>query len=222
MLIQHLRGNMISRWTDFLTTDGEKASRERDTEFERNKKLTSNELLAAWNEAWDRLFKTLAALEPSDLQKTITIRGEEHSVLEAIQRESVHYAMHVGQIIFLPSTLKRRTGSRFPFPGDSPRSFSVGSSLLGGWGGLLRSFEENAGAATNSDKESSPGKNSARSRSIPSTAASSVNALGEINLFREFGWSQKATVPYPLGTLGVPTTSLTSHQPFEPSVTFVP
>jgi len=123
VLIQHLRGNMISRWTDFLTTDGEKTSRKRDAEFERDKKLTSNELLDAWNEGWDRLFKTLAALEASDLQKTITIRGEEHSVLQAIQRESVHYAMHVGQIIFLAKHLETENWESLSIPRGQSETF---------------------------------------------------------------------------------------------------
>ncbi len=124
VLIQHLRGNMISRWTDFLTTDGEKASRKRDTEFERDRKRTSNELLDAWNEGWDRLFKTLSALEPSDLQKTITIRGEEHSVLEALQHELVHYAMHVGQIVFLAKHLEAESWESLSIPrGQSEKFF---------------------------------------------------------------------------------------------------
>ncbi len=126
VLIHHLRGNMISRWTDFLTTDGEKTSRKRDMEFERVKELTSNELLDAWNEGWDHLFKTLAALEPSDLQKSITIRGEEHSVLDAIQRESVHYAMHVGQIVFLAKHLETETWESLSIPrGQSERFFRL-------------------------------------------------------------------------------------------------
>ncbi|MGH9461236.1 MAG: DUF1572 family protein, partial [Vicinamibacteria bacterium] len=87
VLIQHLRGNMLSRWTDFLTADGEKPSRKRDTEFDRETKPTSNQLLDAWNEGWDCLFEALATLQPSDLERTITIRGEDHSVLEAIQRQ---------------------------------------------------------------------------------------------------------------------------------------
>jgi len=123
VLIQHLRGNMFSRWTDFLTTDGEKANRKRDTEFVRDKKLTSNELLDVWNEGWDRLFKTLSTLEPSDLQKTITIRGEEHSVLQAIERELVHYAMHVGQIIFLAKHLETKNWKSLSIPRGQSEEF---------------------------------------------------------------------------------------------------
>ena len=126
VLIQHLHGNMISRWTDFLTTDGEKASRKRDTEFDRDKKLTSNELLDIWNEGWDRLFKTLTTLQSSDLPKTMTIRGEPHSVLEAIQRELVHYAMHVGQGVFLAKHVEAATWQSLSIPrGQSERFFRL-------------------------------------------------------------------------------------------------
>jgi hypothetical protein len=126
VLIQHLRGNMISRWTDFLTTDGEKASRKRDTEFEENKRRTSNELLGDWNEGWDCLFRTLSALEPTDLQKTITIRGEEHSVLEAIQRQLTHCAYHVGQIVFLAKHLEAESWDSLSIPrGQSEKFFRV-------------------------------------------------------------------------------------------------
>lgn len=105
VLIRHLRGNMLSRWTDFLTTDGEKETRNRDTEFVQDVKATPDELVEVWNEGWDRLFETLSSLTPADLQKTVTIRGVEHTVMEAIQREFAHYASHVGQIVFLAKHL---------------------------------------------------------------------------------------------------------------------
>ena len=126
VLIQHLRGNMTSRWTDFLTTDGEKASRKRDTEFDRDKKLTSNELLGLWNEGWDRLFQTLTSLQPADLQKTIAIRGEPHTVMEAIQRELVHDAMHVGQIVFLAKHVEAANWESLSIPrGESEKFFRL-------------------------------------------------------------------------------------------------
>jgi hypothetical protein len=126
VLIQHLRGNMLSRWTDFLTTDGEKPTRKRDTEFDREKKLTSNQLLDAWNEGWDCLFATLATLQPSDLGRTITIRGEDHSVLEAIQRQLTHSAYHVGQIVFLAKHLETRNWESLSIPrGQSEKFFRL-------------------------------------------------------------------------------------------------
>jgi hypothetical protein len=126
VLIQHLRGNMLSRWTDFLTTDGEKPSRKRDTEFDREKKQSSNELLDAWNEGWDCLFKTLATLQPSDLQRNIAIRGEDHSVLEAIQRQLTHCAYHVGQIVFLAKHLEAESWESLSIPrGQSEKFFRL-------------------------------------------------------------------------------------------------
>ena len=124
VLIQHLRGNMVSRWTDFLTSDGEKPSRKRDTEFQPNRERSSYELLTAWNEGWDCLFKSLASLRPSDLQKTITIRGEPHTVLEAIQRQLSHCAYHVGQMVFLAKHLAAENWETLSIPrGQSEKFF---------------------------------------------------------------------------------------------------
>jgi hypothetical protein len=101
ILIQHLSGNMLSRWTDFLTTDGEKPDRNRDREFEPGRKLSRDQLMEVWNRGWDCLFRTFKSLAPEDLQKQVTIRGEGYSVVEAIQIQISHYAYHVGQIVFL-------------------------------------------------------------------------------------------------------------------------
>lgn len=100
ILVKHLAGNMRSRWTDFLTSDGEKPDRNRDSEFE-TPPATRAELLALWRAGWDVLFATLATLDDSDLTKTVVIRGEAHSVMQAINRQVAHYAYHVGQIVFL-------------------------------------------------------------------------------------------------------------------------
>ena len=100
IIVQHLWGNMLSRWTDFLNTDGEKEWRDRDSEFENTIK-TKAELLAKWNEGWDCLFNALNALSHDDLDKTIYVRKEPLNVLDAINRQLVHYSSHVGQIVFL-------------------------------------------------------------------------------------------------------------------------
>jgi hypothetical protein len=105
LLVKHLRGNMLSRWTDFLTTDGEKPWRNRDQEFEATAAPSRDELVAGWEEGWRCLFTALEALKPEDLARPITIRGEELSVVEAIQRQLSHYAGHVGQLIFLAKHL---------------------------------------------------------------------------------------------------------------------
>ena len=101
MIMKHIAGNLRSRWTDFLTTDGEKPDRRRDTEFVAEAPDTPQTLLQRWEEGWSRLFETLAALRPEDLDRIIVIRGEPHSALRALQRSLAHTAYHVGQIVFL-------------------------------------------------------------------------------------------------------------------------
>lgn len=99
-LVKHLSGNMRSRWRDFLTTDGEKPERNRDSEFDAPF-TTRAEMTAAWDTGWKLLFDTLATLSAADLDKRITIRGEAHSVLQAITRQNTHIAYHVGQIVYI-------------------------------------------------------------------------------------------------------------------------
>lgn len=101
LLVKHLAGNMWSRWRDFLTTDGEKEDRRRDTEFELYDGDTRAGLAEGWERGWGALLDTLKALEPSDLNRSITIRDEPHSVLEAIFRQMTHYSYHIGQIVLL-------------------------------------------------------------------------------------------------------------------------
>lgn len=104
VLVKHVAGNQRSRWTDFLTTDGEKPDRQRDTEFVLDPDDTRDSLMARWEAGWSLLFSTLDALGPEDLAATVHIRGEAHSVLQAIQRQLSHYAYHVGQIALLART----------------------------------------------------------------------------------------------------------------------
>jgi uncharacterized damage-inducible protein DinB len=105
MLMQHLAGNMRSRWTDFLTTDGEKPWRQRDAEFE-PPALDHAALMASWQSGWQVLFDTLATLTDDDLARTITIRGEGQSVLTALTRQLAHYAGHAYQIVLVAKHLK--------------------------------------------------------------------------------------------------------------------
>ena len=105
LIVKHVAGNMRSRWTDFLTTDGEKPDRDRDSEFETAEGTTRADLLARWEEGWSRLFGTLASLTEADLTKTVTIRSEPHTVVRAINRSLTHAAYHVGQIVFLCKVL---------------------------------------------------------------------------------------------------------------------
>jgi uncharacterized damage-inducible protein DinB len=100
ILMKHLSGNMRSRWRDFLTTDGEKPDRNRDTEFEAPFRSRA-EMMAAWDAAWRQVSQTLSTLTEADLDRSITIRGEAHSVMQAITRQIAHCAYHVGQIVYL-------------------------------------------------------------------------------------------------------------------------
>lgn len=100
-IVKHVAGNLRSRWTDFLTTDGEKPDRNRDSEFEREESDTRNSSMRAWEEGWQRCFSFLGSLKPADLSATITIRGDPLSAETAIQRSLSHTAQHVGQIVML-------------------------------------------------------------------------------------------------------------------------
>lgn len=105
IIIQHLHGNMRSRWTNFLTEDGEKSWRERDGEFNQ-RQISKEDLLHLWEEGWQVLLQTLASLEERDLEKTITIRSQPLTVVDAINRQLAHYSSHVGQIVYLGRWLK--------------------------------------------------------------------------------------------------------------------
>lgn len=100
IIVKHMVGNMRSRWRNFLTTDGEKADRNRDSEFEDAPK-TRDELMAIWGAGWKYVFDALEPLTDADLARTVLIRTEPHSVMQAINRQVAHYAMHIGQIVFV-------------------------------------------------------------------------------------------------------------------------
>src|SRR6266567_9560658 len=100
IIVKHMAGNMRSRWNDFLTSDGEKPDRNRDSEFE-SPPTTRAELLEMWERGWKRVFDALAPLSDDDLVRKITIRSEPHSVMQAINRQVAHYSYHVGQIVYL-------------------------------------------------------------------------------------------------------------------------
>jgi hypothetical protein len=105
VVMRHMAGNLRSRFTDFLTTDGEKPDRNRDGEFEMERPLTRGELMAGWERGWRVLFSALGELSPDDLLRDVYIRGERHSVLQALQRQLIHHASHVGQIVLLSKHL---------------------------------------------------------------------------------------------------------------------
>jgi uncharacterized damage-inducible protein DinB len=123
IIVKHMAGNMRSRWTDFLTSDGEKPDRNRDTEFEQPP-TTRTELLKIWNSGWDRVFAAIEPLSDSDLERKVTIRGEPHSVMQAISRQIAHYAYHVGQIVFLAKHLNSSAWKSLSVPRNKSSEFN--------------------------------------------------------------------------------------------------
>ncbi|MEO7041803.1 MAG: DUF1572 family protein [Gemmatimonadaceae bacterium] len=115
VIVKHVAGNLRSRWTDFLNSDGEKADRNRDAEFEISESATRAELMSRWEDGWRLAFEALNSLGPDDLMKTIRIRGEPHTVVKAIIRQLTHAASHGGQIVFLAKH----------FAGDSWQTLSI-------------------------------------------------------------------------------------------------
>jgi len=134
ILVKHLAGNMRSRFTDFLTSDGEKPDRFRDREFELSAGSTRAEVMKWWEQGWNCVFTAIEALKPEDVMRTVTIRGEPHTVLQAINRQIAHYAQHTGQIVFLAKhlrssewkTLSIPRGKSEEFKAASPKKFDKG------------------------------------------------------------------------------------------------
>jgi hypothetical protein len=125
LLMNHLAGNMRSRWTDFLTSDGEKPDRDRDSEFVSGPGETRASLLARWEDGWGRLFQALSSLGPEDLARTVQIRGEPHTVVEAINRQLSHYSAHVGQIVLLAKHYSGPAWRTLSIPRGKSREFDV-------------------------------------------------------------------------------------------------
>jgi uncharacterized damage-inducible protein DinB len=129
VIVKHMAGNMRSRWTDFLTTDGEKPDRHRDTEFT-DPPATREALLAIWEQGWQCLFRALEPLSEQDLQRTATIRGEPHSVMQTINRQVAHYSYHCGQIVLLAKHLKHEEWQSLSIPRRKSAEFN--SRVLSG------------------------------------------------------------------------------------------
>ncbi|HEX8677807.1 MAG TPA: DUF1572 family protein [Segetibacter sp.] len=123
MIVKHLWGNMLSRWTDFLNTDGEKEWRDRDAEFENDIK-TRQELTDKWNEGWMCLFNAINSLTLKDLEKINYIRNQGHTVTEAINRQLAHYPYHVGQIVFLGKMLAENGWSSLSIPKGNSQTYN--------------------------------------------------------------------------------------------------
>ncbi len=123
LIVKHMTGNMRSRWTNFLTTDGEKPDRNRDSEFVQPP-ATREGLLASWESGWQLVFSALEPLSEADLGRTVMIRGEAHSVMQAINRQVAHYASHIGQIIFLAKHLAGSKWTTLSVPRNRSEEFN--------------------------------------------------------------------------------------------------
>ena len=128
VLVKHIAGNARSRFTDFLTSDGEKPDRFRDKEFEISADTTREEVMHWWEEGWSRVFSTLDSLRPEDVSRTITIRQEPHSVMQALNRALAHYAQHTGQIVFLSKHLRSPEWKTLSIPRGKSEEFKPGNS----------------------------------------------------------------------------------------------
>jgi hypothetical protein len=127
ILVKHIAGNARSRFTDFLSSDGEKPDRFRDREFEVSAATTREEVMRWWEEGWSCVFSTLESLEPEDLMRTVTIRQEPHTVLQALNRALAHYAQHIGQIVFLAKHLRSEAWKTLSIPRGKSEEYKAGN-----------------------------------------------------------------------------------------------
>jgi hypothetical protein len=122
--MKHMAGNMLSRWTDFLTTDGEKPERDRDMEFVMLPATSKADIVAYWDKGWQSVFEAVEPLTPHDLLLTITIRGQDHTVVQAINRQLSHYAYHVGQIVYLAKHFRASDWQTLSVPRNKSEEFN--------------------------------------------------------------------------------------------------
>ena len=125
VIMKHLAGNMLSRWTDFLTSDGEKPERNRDMEFVMLPETTKDEMIAYWEKGWKCTFDAIEPLTADDLLRTVRIRGQDHTVIQAITRQVAHYANHVGQIVYLSKHLKAGDWQSLSVPKNKSAEFNA-------------------------------------------------------------------------------------------------
>ena len=125
VIMKHMAGNMFSRWTDFLTADGEKPNRNRDMEFVIDPQTTKDDVIDYWERGWKCVFEALEPLRPEDFEKKVTIRGEEHTIVQAINRQMTHYAYHVGQIVFLAKHFRSAEWKSLSIPRNRSAEFNA-------------------------------------------------------------------------------------------------
>jgi len=125
VIMKHMAGNMFSRWTDFLTSDGEKPDRNRDMEFVIESNTTKNDVLDYWERGWACVFAALEPLTLADFEKTVMIRGEEHTIVQAINRQLMHYSYHIGQIVYLAKHFRSTEWTSLSVPRNKSAEFNA-------------------------------------------------------------------------------------------------
>ena len=125
VIMKHMAGNMFSRWTNFLTSDGEKPDRNRDMEFVIEAQTTKDDVIDYWERGWACVFAAIEPLKPEDFEETVTIRGEKHTIVMAINRQMTHYAYHIGQIVFLAKHFRSTQWNSLSIPRNKSADFNA-------------------------------------------------------------------------------------------------
>ena len=145
VIMKHIAGNMLSRWTDFLTSDGEKPDRNRDMEFVIEEGTTKEAVLVYWERGWQAVFAALEPLQPQDFEKTVSIRGEAHTIVQAINRQMTHYAYHIGQIVFLAKHFRSSEWTSLSIPRNRSAEFNAKMGQQGGTADTAKRFDVQSG-----------------------------------------------------------------------------
>jgi hypothetical protein len=153
VVMKHMAGNMFSRWTDFLTSDGEKPNRNRDMEFVIEPQTTKDDVLVYWERGWACVFEALEPLRPEDCEKKVMIRGEEHTILQAINRQLMHYSYHIGQIVFLAKHFRSAEWQSLSIPKNRSAEFNAYLTNQPGVADREKQFDAAAGFSQNSEKK---------------------------------------------------------------------
>lgn len=141
VIMKHMAGNMFSRWTDLLTTDGEKPNRNRDMEFVVESTTTKDQVIDYWEKGWQCVFNALEPLKAEDLERKVMIRGEEHTVMQAINRQLMHYANHIGQIVFLAKHFRSSEWQSLSIPRNRSAEFTNRIKAKGGAANTANRFD---------------------------------------------------------------------------------
>jgi len=153
LIMKHIAGNQMSRWTDFLTTDGEKPDRNRDMEFVIESDSNKEGLLAYWERGWQTLFSALEPLQPADFERTVMIRGQEHTIVQAINRQLTHYSYHIGQIVFLAKHFRSAEWKSLSIPRNRSAEFNAALGQQSGKADTEKRFDGAVNVAAVQGKE---------------------------------------------------------------------